>query len=80
MANAPDKQGILLQNLRDAGCDDEMVATCLHLAEGQETGKLLRVLSTHRRDLLETVHGCHKEIDCLDYLVYSIEKQKETKT
>lgn len=79
MAEASDKQGILLQNLRDAGCSDDVIAACLKLTEENETDKLLRVLSTHRSSLLERMHGCHKEIDCLDYLVYTIEKQKETK-
>lgn len=78
MPEISDKQGALLQNLRDAGCGDDMIATCLRLAKEKESDKLLRMLSTHRRSLLETVHGCHKEIDCLDYLVYTIEKQKET--
>lgn len=79
MAEASDKTGILLQNLRDAGCNDNMIATCLSLAEQQEIGKLLQALSKHRHSLLETVHSCHKEIDSLDYLVYSIEKQTKTK-
>lgn len=76
MADASDKREVLLQNLQDAGCSGEVIAMCLRLAEENKTDKLLRVLSEHRGSLLETVHDCHKEIDCLDYLVYIIEKQR----
>jgi len=48
----------------------------MDLAEKQERGELLRVLSRHRRELLELVHLSEKRIDCLDYLVYQIEKQE----
>lgn len=78
MAEASDKRGVLLQNLQDAGCSDDMIATCLKQAEKREIDGLLRTLLAHRSSLLETVHDCHREIDCLDYLVYTIQKQNST--
>ena len=76
MPKASDTEGILRQNLLDAGCSGDTIRRCMDLAGKQERGELLRVLSRHRRELLELVHLSEKRIDCLDYLVYQIEKQE----
>ena len=34
----------------------------------------LRLLTAHRRHLLDTLHQEQKRIDCLDYLVYQMRK------
>lgn len=75
MAEASDRRGLLLQNLRDAGCDEETVGKCMALAAENDREELLRLLSVHKRGLLETIHSRQKEIDCLDYLVFML-KQK----
>ena len=79
MAEASDTEGILRQNLIDAGCDSGIVQQCMELARGQRTGEMKRILTRHRRTLLDTVHQNEKRIDCLDYLVYRLEKQTESK-
>ena len=76
MAEASDTQGILRQNLLDAGCSLDTVQRCMNLVKKQENAELLRLLSCHRRELLDTIHQNEKRIDCLDYLLYQIEKQK----
>ena len=76
MAEASDTQGILRQNLLDAGCGSDTVQQCMDLVKKRENTELLRLLSRHRRELLDTVHQNEKRIDCLDYLIYQIEKQK----
>ncbi|MDE7261661.1 MAG: hypothetical protein K2N78_06330 [Oscillospiraceae bacterium] len=76
MAEASDTQGILRQNLLDAGCGSDTVQQCMDLVKKRECSELLRLLSRHRRELLDTVHQNEKRIDCLDYLIYQIEKQK----
>lgn len=75
MPEASDAQAILRENLRDAGFDSDMICRCEVLAYGEKKSELLRVLSLHRRALLDTVHENEKRIDCLDYLIYQIEKQ-----
>lgn len=70
----PEKEEIV-QNLKDAGCDEktvEKVTGCL--AEGR-TEDGLKTLEEHRRALLEHVHEGQKCIDCLDYLVYQVKKE-----
>ena len=76
MAEASDTQGILRQNLLDAGCGMDTVQRCMDLVKKRENTELLRLLSRHRRELLDMVHQSEKRIDCLDYLIYQIEKQK----
>ena len=44
------------------------------MTQGERTAEVLRILSRHRRTLLDTVHLGEKQIDCLDYLVYQMEK------
>ena len=79
MAEASDTEGILRQNLIDAGCESEIVQQCMELAQGQRTEEMKRILTRHRRTLLDTVHAEQKKIDCLDYLFYKMEKDGHPK-
>lgn len=76
MAEASDIQGILYQNLVDAGCDRETVQRCMALSQSGKTSGLLRLLASHRKTLLDAVHRNQKQLDCLDYLVYQTEKEQ----
>ena len=78
MPEASDAKGILRQNLLDAGCGPEAVRQCMGLAGLGERGELLRVLSAHRRGLLDLLHQKEKQIDCLDYLIYQLQKQNQS--
>lgn len=75
MAEASDKIGILYQNLIDAGCDKEMTETCMELAREERKTELLRLLSCHKQNLLKTMHKSQKEIDCLDFLTFTLQKE-----
>ena len=54
----------LLENLEDAGCGPEFAERFLALEQSGQYREQLRLLSGHRR------------IDCLDYLVYQLEKRR----
>lgn len=75
MPEASDAQAILRENLRDAGCDLDTIRRCEVLAQGQKEAELMRILSQHRRALLDAVHQNERRLDCLDYLIYQIENQ-----
>ncbi len=79
MFHATDTDGILRQNLVDAGCSPEIIQQCMELAREQNQAELMRVLSSHRRMLLNAVHQNEKRIDCLDYLLYTLEKRNKPK-
>ncbi|MDO4288739.1 MAG: hypothetical protein Q4C55_06075 [Eubacterium sp.] len=75
MAEASDHRQIFYQNLKDAGCDQQMIKKCVTLAKNHEKKALMRELAQYKQYLLGLVHTHQKEIDCLDYLVYTLEKQ-----
>ena len=68
----------VIQNLKDAGCDDETVTCFLNMTERRKWQGQLKLLEKQRRSLLEQVHKNEKQIDCLDYLVFQMKKRKET--
>ena len=74
MPQALDTKEIFRQNLVDAGCSPELVRQCSHLAEEKKDTELKRILSSHRKVLLDAVHLNEKRIDCLDYLLYTLGK------
>ncbi len=75
MAEASDIMGILHQNLIDAGCSEDLTRSCMELAKVNQWDCILSLLSKQRTNLLDSVHDGQKQIDCLDFLVYSIHKK-----
>ena len=73
MANYVENPDSVIQNLEDAGCDMEMVAEFMKLGIA---GNQLKLLEQHRKRLLEKVHMNEKRIDCLDYLVFQMNKEE----
>lgn len=67
----------IIQNLKDAGCDSETIEKFMAaLQKGKEVNSL-KLLAEHRKKLLESLHKDQKCIDCLDYLVYQMKKEKK---
>lgn len=64
----------LIQNLKDAGCEEEVVEQFLALDQDGKTKEQLELLASHRCQLLKEIHEGEKQIDCLDYLVYRLQK------
>ena len=70
--NKPDVA--LIQNLKDAGCDAQTIENFMSdLHKGKEESSL-KQLAIHRKKLLDSIHKEQKQIDCLDYLVYQMNK------
>lgn len=65
-----------IQNMRDAGCSEEAINSFLQYFQISDTKGELTVLSRHRQYLMDELHGRQKEIDCLDYLIYQIQKNE----
>lgn len=66
----------VLQNLKDAGCNDEMVEKFMALQDSDDEEQQIQLLSGHRKYLLEKLHRDEKRIDCLDYLIYQMQNKK----
>ncbi len=62
----------VIQNLKDAGCAQDIIECCIACMEQGKKTELLKRLEEHRNGLLRKVHEEEKHIDCLDYLVYQI--------
>ena len=65
----------LCQRLADAGCSDTMTTQCISLMEQGQEKEGFALLARHRKTLLEHCHAAERKIDCLDYLVYQVEKR-----
>lgn len=76
MAEARDTQGILYQNLIDAGCGEALVRQFLQLNAAGKKQESLALLARHRQQLLDCCHGAQKKIDCLDYLIYQMRREE----
>lgn len=66
----------VIQNLKDAGCDDNMVERFLALQQEGNTAQQMKLLACHRCKLLARVHREEEKIQCLDFLLYQMEKKK----
>lgn len=73
MSNDASVQNVI-QNLKDAGCDTGTIEEFLVLDGEGKTREQLKLLARHRQQLLDRVHREEKRIDCLDYLVYQLNK------
>ncbi len=62
------------RNLSDAGCSDCLIEQFLELEQTHQRNEQYRLLSLHRLSLLENLHRDQYMIDCLDYMVYSMQK------
>lgn len=62
--------------LKDAGCGSELIERFIQLTKEHKLEERQQLLASHRRILLDTVHAHQKQIDCLDYLIFEIRKQK----
>ena len=66
----PDMERVLADAGLDAAGQEHFFALC---EEGRMT-EAFCLLRGHRRSLLKAVHLCQKQIDCLDFLLFSLEQ------
>ncbi len=66
----------VVQNLKDAGCTDEMVEKFMALQDSEGENSSLGSLRSQKAFAGETPSD-ERRIDCLDYLIYQMEKKKE---
>lgn len=65
----------VIQNLKDAGCDNNQIQELIELYKHNKKDKILKILEEHRKNILGKVHKNEKQIDCIDYFVYQMERK-----
>ena len=63
----------IVENMKDAGCPASFIADFLGKNSGPHGQK--RLLHAHRKLLLEKIHENQKKLDCLDYLLFQLDKE-----
>ncbi|MCI8388620.1 MAG: hypothetical protein HFE63_09170 [Clostridiales bacterium] len=74
MMDISDKEVLIRENLKDSGCGSELTERVIQLIKFGNINETLQLLSDHRKTVLDNCHAEQKKIDCLDYLVYQLEK------
>lgn len=70
------KNKIIIQNLKDSGCDDEFIEKFFRLESERKTNEQMHSLMKYRTGLLAELHECQRKIDCLDYLIFNLKQNK----
>ena len=60
----------LIRNLKDAGCSPRMIENFLKCRVEHRICEQRRILSTHRKRLLDQVHKDQGKLDRLDHLLF----------
>ncbi len=63
------------RNLSDAGCSASQIIQFLELGEQRKRQEQYQLLSRQRALLLEELHQDQYKIDCLDYMVFTMQKE-----
>lgn len=66
----------MIENLKDAGCDNKQIQVLLELYKNGEKEKVHKILDKHRKNVLNKVHKNEKQIDRIDYFIYQMERKK----
>ena len=67
----------LIQCLKDAGCDNKTITSCCSCLSQDEKQRLEQLIKKHRCELVCKMHEDQKMIDCLDYLMYQLKKERK---
>ena len=68
----------IIQNLKDAGCDEDTIRTFLEDLQRGKRVTGIQLLEKHRCSLVDHLHQDQKQIDSLDYLLFIMRSEQET--
>lgn len=67
----------IIENLKDAGFGHCQIQELLELYKQGQKEKVHKILEKHRKNVLDKVHKNEKQIDCIDYFIYQMERKKK---
>ncbi len=65
----------ITENLKDVGCNNKLIEEVIKLYDTGKKEKIKEILSVHRKEILDNEHKAQKQIDCLDFFLYQIERE-----
>ena len=66
----------IVENLRDAGCDEKEIAEITTCFENGERKKAEKLIALCRKKQLQRLHDSQRRIDCLDFLSWRLTNEK----
>ncbi len=66
----------MIQNLKDAGCGSQTIEKVCKLYSNGQVQDAVKTLRKHRCSLMDSLHERQGMVDCLDFLVRRMEKEK----
>lgn len=67
--NHPLASEAVIQNLKDAGCEDDFIERFVLALENNQSKEVFLLLRGWRNTLLDEIHNNQHRLDCLDYLI-----------
>ena len=64
----------LLQCLSEIGCEESQCARIRTLIDKGDLKTARFFLRKYRKTLMDDLHSCQDRVDCLDFLVYQLDK------
>jgi len=64
----------LKQNLKDAGCTNEISESIMARIENGNLDEALRMIKKIRCQAMEELHKSGRKVDCIDYMIRKLEK------
>ena len=64
-----------MQNLKDAGCSAQTIEKVCRLYGNGQVQDAIKTLRKHRCGLMDSLHESQERVDCLDFLVWQMEKE-----
>ncbi len=66
----------MIQNLKDAGCGSQTIEKVCKLYNNGQVQDAVKMLRKYRCSLMDSLHESQGKVDCLDFLVRRMEKEK----
>lgn len=64
----------IIQNLKDAGCGETVITDFMICWKNGSLKPGMKLLTAKRKELLDEIHVGQRKLDCLDYLIYELQR------
>ena len=64
----------IIQTLKDVGCEEGFIQNFMELKKSNQQNAALSLLKNWRNTLLDRLHKNQHQLDCLDYLLWQMER------